>query len=597
MIVEMKTLFRVLQYARNLWPYYVGITFFSLLLAIAALTTPFIIKAATDLVVAAIQGGEPDVTGAIWLAVALLGVDIVSTLLSNWGGYLGDIMSAKLKKQLSERYYNHLLKLPQSYYDHELTGTIINRLNRTIFEVTQFMNMFANNFFQMILTIILTLVIVVFYSWELALLLFVVYPVFMWLTAMTSKKWQRYQEQKNLQTDIASGRFAEVISQIRVVKSFIQEQIEYRHFERRFQKTIDITKKQSTYWHNMDIVRRLVLNLIFFAIFAYIFVQTVSGRFTIGEMVLLIQLVNMMRLPIFSMSFIVDNTQKAIAGSRDYFKVMELQPAVADKPHAPALNIVEGRIEYQNVSFSYDHETPVLRDISFVIEPGEKVALVGESGEGKTTLTSLLLRLYDPVKGEIVIDGTQIAHVRQRSLRDTIAVVFQDAALFSGTIRENIIYAHPHADEKEMIEAAKAANAHEFISRLKNGYDTQIGERGLKLSGGQKQRIAIARAVLKDAPLLILDEATSSLDSRAEHLVQEALDRLMKGRTTLIIAHRLSTIAHVDRIITLKDGQVDEVGRPGELAKTNGIYAQLLALQTGKTEADQKKLKEFEIVS
>lgn len=592
----MKILLKVLHYARNLWPYYTGIIIFSILMSLTALATPFIIKAATDLIVASLGGGYADVNGVIWLAVALFAVDVLNTLFTNWGGYLGDVMSAKLKKQLSERYYTHLLKLPQSYYDHELTGTIINRLNRTIFEVTQFMNMFANNFFQMFLTMILTLFIVLFYSWELAVLLFVLYPVFMWLTTLTSKKWQTWQTAKNLETDVASGRFAEVISQIRVVKSFIQETLEFRHFERRFQKTVDITRKQSQYWHNMDIGRRIVLNVIFFAIFAYLFVETIRARFTIGEMVLLIQLVNMMRFPIFNMSFIVDNTQRAIAGSKDYFAVMSLDPAVADKAHAPALTVTDGRVEYDAVSFGYNDEPNVLHDISFTINPGEKVALVGESGGGKTTITSLLLRLYDTRTGSVKIDGIPVTTVRQSSLREHIAVVFQDPALFSGTIRENIAYAKPHASESEIIAATKAANAHDFIQKLEQGLDTEIGERGLKLSGGQKQRIAIARAVLKDAPILVLDEATSSLDSRSEHLVQEALNRLMKGRSTLIIAHRLSTIAHVDTIVTLKDGRIDEVGSPAELATTGGIYAQLLDFQTGNTEKAKKALKQYELV-
>lgn len=593
----MKILLKVLRYARNLWPYYTGIIFFSILMSLTALATPFIIKAATDLIVKSLESGQADVTGALYLAIALFVVDVLNTLFTNWGGYLGDVMSAKLKKQLAERYYTHLLKLPQSYYDHELTGTIINRLDRTIHEVGSFMNVFANNFFQMILTMILTLVIVLFYSWELALLLFVLYPIFMWLTALTSKKWQAYQKAKNKQVDIASGRFAEVIAQIRVVKSFIQETLEFRHFERRFQKSVDITGKQSAYWHNMDIARRLVLNVVFFAIFAYLFVETAQAKFTIGEMVLLIQLVSMMRFPIFNMSFIVDSTQRAIAGSKDYFEVMELRPAVADKAHAPALTVTEGYVEYDDVSFGYNDEDNVLHEVSFAINPGEKVALVGESGGGKTTVTSLLLRLYNTRRGTIRIDGTPIETVRQSSLREHIAVVFQEPALFSGTIRENIAYAKPHADEKEILAAARAANAYDFIMKLEGGLDTEIGERGLKLSGGQKQRIAIARAILKDAPILVLDEATSSLDSRSEHLVQEALDRLMKGRTTLIIAHRLSTIAHVDRIVTLKGGRVDEIGSPAELAKTDGIYAQLLELQTGNTEKAKKALRAYEIVA
>lgn len=593
----MKILFRVLGYARNLWPYYVGITIFSLLMSLTALGAPFLLKEATDLIVDSIAIGQANVSGAIWIAVWLFAMDVANTLFTNWGGYLGDIMSTKLKKQLSERYYTHLLKLPQSYFDKELTGTIINRLNRTISEVSQFANMFSNNFFQMFLTMILTLVIVLFYSWELALLLTILYPTFLWMTTLTSKKWQRWQDEKNLETDKASGRFAEVIAQIRVVKSFIQETIEFRHFERHYQRTVDITRKQSQYWHAMDSGRRFVLNLVFFAIFGFLFVSTASGRFTLGEMVLLVQLINMMRFPIFNMSFIVDSSQKAIAGSKDYFRVMQMKPTVADKEHAPALKVSRGVVTYDDVSFGYDEGERVLSNINFEIKPNEKVALVGQSGEGKTTLTSLLLRLYDPVDGQILIDGTPIQTVRQTSLREKIAVVFQDPALFSGTIRENIAYARPHASDEDIISAAKSANAMEFIEKLENKLETQIGERGVKLSGGQKQRIAIARAILKDAPILILDEATSSLDSKSEQLVQDAINRLMKGRTTIIIAHRLSTIAHVDKIVTLRGGQIDEVGTPQQLAQTDGIYAQLLALQSGDTVSAKKRLRQYEIDS
>lgn len=591
----MRQLWKVLTFAGNLWPYYVVITIASVLSALTTQVVPFVIKTATDSIVAIIHGGHADYSVVFWLAFAFFASDVAMTLLSNWGGYYGDIMAIKLRNQLSDRYYKHLLDLPQSYYDTELTGKIINRLNRTIAELTNFANFFANNFFQMILTMVFTLVVVAYYSWEVAIGLFVIYPLFLWLTALTSKKWQKYQEEKNLEQDIASGRFAESISQIKVVKSFIQERRELRLFNDRMGRTVGITRSQSRLWHKMDIWRRLLLNTIFFAIVGYIFWQTMAGRFTVGTMLLLIQFAQLMRIPLFSMSFFVDQTQRAIAGSKDYFEVMELQPQITDKPNAKPLTDIKGAIEYKDVSFGYNHDEPVLRNISFSVPAGKKVALVGESGEGKTTVTNLLLRLYEPNKGAVFIDGIDIAATTQQSLRDNIAVVFQDPALFSGTIHENIAYARPDATKAQITAAAKAANAEEFIAKLERGYDTEIGERGIKLSGGQKQRIAIARAILKDAPILILDEATSSLDSRAEAQVQEALEHLMHGRTTLIIAHRLSTIAHVDEIVTIKGGQVDEVGTPAKLAKTDGIYAQLLQLQMGATEAAKKKLKSFEI--
>lgn len=593
----MKSLFNILRFAGNLWPYYVIITVTSALLALANQAVPFVIKGATDLVVNSVHGQQPNYWVAMWLAIAFLASDVSVTILSNIGGYFGDIMAAKLKEQLSHRYYRHLLDLPQSYYDTELTGKIINRLNRTIAELTNFMNFFANNFFQMLLTMLFTLVVVAYFSWEVALLLFVIYPIFMVLTAATSKRWQKFEQEKNQHVDIASGRFAESVSQIKVVKSFIQERRELSLFSDRFARTIGITRKQSKLWHRMDVWRRLLLNAFFFVIVGYIFWQTVAGRFTVGEMLLLIQFSQLMRLPLFSMSFFVDQTQRAIAGSKDYFEVMALKPQITDMPNAPDLQVGKGSIEYKDVSFSYTKNEPVLRNISFAIQPGQKVAFVGESGEGKTTITNLLLRLYEPDKGAILVDSSDVARVTQRSLRDQIAVVFQEPALFSGTVKENIAYARPDATQSQIVAAAKAANADEFIKKLPGGYDAEIGERGLKLSGGQKQRIAIARAFLKDAPILILDEATSSLDSKAEAQVQAALETLMHGRTTLIIAHRLSTIAHVDTIVTIKGGQIDEVGSPAKLAKTDGIYGQLLQLQMGATEAAKKKLKAYEIAA
>ena len=595
----MRSIIRILGSTKELWPYYAGIVACSLAVAVTGLLTPFIIKAATDYVVAANQGQASGISTVIWLAAALLLADLANTLLSNIGGYLGDTMAARLRATLSGRYFAKLLSLPQQYFDGELTGTVINRLSRSITETTSFLNMFANNFFQMVLTVVAVLAITAFYSWPMALLLAVVYPIFMWLTTITSAKWQVLEAEKNYEFDVAGGRFAEVIGQIRVVKSFVQEHRELAAFNRRYDQTIRTTRKQSRYWHQMDASRRAALNVIFFAIFAILFVQTVRGAFTIGVMVLLIQLVNMARQPVFSMSFLVDSSQRAIAGSRDYFAVME---ELAEAEELPALTAsaspaVRGPagIEFDAVSFGYPGGEDVLSEVSFSIRQGEHVAFVGESGGGKTTLVSLLLRLYTPSAGTIRIAGTDITAVALQELRADIGVVFQDPSLFSGSIQENIAYATPHASVEEIIVAAKSANAHGFIARFTNRYEAQIGERGLKLSGGQKQRIAVARAILKNAPILILDEATSSLDSKSERLVQEGLEHLMTNRTTLIIAHRLSTISAVDRIITLKDGRVDEIGTPEQLATTGGIYAELLTLQASATKRDRKRLQLFDI--
>lgn len=414
------------------------------------------------------------------------------------------------------------------------------------------------------------------------------------MTVKASGTWQGYQKKINHNTDMASGRFAEAISQVKVVKSFIQEKKEIKYFDKHTNKVLEYTRPQSKYWHTKDIQRRLALNVIFFAVYLFIFVQAAHGQLSAGQAVTLILYAMQIRIPIFTISFLVENTQRAIADSKDYFEIMSMKPDIDDHANASTMQVKKGEITFDDMSFGYG-DKHVLHNISFVVEPDSKVALVGESGEGKTTLTNLLLRLYEPASGSISIDGVNVQDVTQISLRQNIGVVFQDPALFSGTIKENIAYGDTSASLDAVINAAKSANAHEFIEKLEKGYDTEIGERGLKLSGGQKQRIAIARALLKDAPILILDEATSSLDSKSEAMVQQALERLMKGRTTLIIAHRLSTIQNVDKIITLQNGTVSETGSPDELAASGGIYSQLLKLQQGTSASSKKKLKEFEI--
>lgn len=627
----MRTIARVLSAARELWPWYAGIIATSVLVAVTALATPFIIARATDEVVAQVNGRGGGFTVLVVLALALLTAELLNTALTNIGGFLGDTMTMRLRAILSSRYYNKLLSLPQRYFDNQLTGTVINKLNRSITEVTQFLQMFSNSFFPTLITVVAVLVIAAFYSWPLAALLLVIYPLFTWLTALTSKRWQVLEGEKNVELDAAGGRFAEVIGQIKVTKSFVRERAELDAFDDHYRRAVATTRTQSSWWHRMDVARRGSLNVIFFGIYLIIFASTASGQFTLGDMVLLIQLVAMAKNPVMMMSFLVDSSQHAIAGSKSYFEVMDETPeplaAVGEvrspdlaprPPSSPTARVFDAdsprfsrpepalswpstpdapTIEFAHVSFGYDSDAEVLHDISFAVARGERVALVSESGGGKTTLVNLLLGLYRPDSGTIRIAGTDTTEVSLAQVRGQIGVVFQDASLFSGTVRENLAYGRPQATDAELEQAAHRAHAHEFIVRLAQGYDTLIGERGVRLSGGQKQRIAVARAMLKDAPLLVLDEATSALDSRSERLVQAGLEELMADRTSIIIAHRLSTISTVDRIITLRDGRIDEVGSPAELAATDGIYAELLALQESGTKRDKRRMAAFDITA
>ena len=602
----MASLLRIVRFTRALAPLYTAIILCSVLTAAAALAVPFLIGHATDTVAGAVGGQTPTsaaVRAVVLIAAAVLVAELFNTVVSNIGGWFGDVMSNRMRTILSVRYYDKLLHLPQRWFDGEITGTIVARLNRSITEITNFAKMMSNSFASMLITTVAVLAISAWYAWPLTVLLLIVFPLYVWLTSLTSVKWQRLEGEKNEQVDIASGRFAEVVGQIRVVKSFVRERSELEDFRRRFWSTDATTRAQSTHWHRMDVIRRAVLNLVFFGIYVIIFVRTVQGAFTLGEMVLLVQLMSMAKAPVESMSWVIDSSQRAIAGSKDYFRVMgtEVDPRTAamlaraeDDVPPPAIEPVPGApvVRFRDVSFAYEDGEDVLHGIDFSVARGEKIALVGESGGGKSTIVDLLLGLYEPRAGAVEVVGRTSTELPLDELRSRIGVVFQDASLFSGTLRENIAYGRPGASDEEVADAARRANADGFVRRFPGGYEQVIGERGLKLSGGQRQRIAVARAILKDAPVLVLDEATSALDTKAERQVQKGLDELMEGRTSLIIAHRLSTIASVDRIITLEDGRIDEIGTPAELAASGGIYAQLLDLQSS---GDRRRLARFDI--
>lgn len=592
----MRELIRIIKYSKQLWPYYAGIAFFVVILSLLSLATPFLTKGLIDGLTTRLTGGSVPDNYFIVILVAMLLVNAVITFVSNINGYFGDLMAVKLNSLLSERYFRHLMELPISFYDNEITGKITARLDRSIATVSQLMQTMSNAFIQFFLTTAITLVVIAYYSWPVAVLLVIIFPTYIWITHLSSKAWQKRQEGINADLDVANGRFVESITQVRVVKSFVTELRELGFFSSKRRSIERQTKGQSKQWHKYDVIRRLILNLVFFGIYAVIIWQAVQGQYSIGTVVLLITLVIQAEFPLFGSSFIVDALQRATAGSRDYFEIMNKKADITDREDAKQIKVKSGRVEYRNVDFAYDHGSKVLHDVSFTIEPGKKLALVGESGEGKSTLANLMLRFYEVSKGQILIDDQDVNDVTQLSLRQNVGVVFQEPLLFSGSVRENIAYSKRKANDKEVEAAAKAANAWDFIKKLPNGLDTQIGERGVKLSGGQKQRLAIARAIIKNPPILILDEATSSLDSKAEHEVQQALEHLMKDRTTLIIAHRLSTISNVDTIVGLRKGRVIEVGSPAELAKGNGIYAELLKLQTlSQTEKGKEELKKYDM--
>ena len=517
----MRLLSRILSTTRVLWPFYIGVIICSLATAAASLISPFLIRDATDAIVGAVSSDEglsqaamSDTTRTvIWLVIGLLIADLTQTIVHNIGGYLGDVMTARMREILSTRYYAKLLSLPQRYFDSQVTGTIIARLERSISNITQFLQAFSNNFFPMLLTVGAVLGITAWHYWPLAVLLIIVFPVYTLLTALTSKRWQKIEAKKNEQIDIAGGRFAEVIGQVKVVRSYTAELREIAFFGSRFRRTISLTRDQSTWWHRMDALRGGILNIIFAGIYLLLFLRTLSGEFSIGTMVMLIQLINMARQPVTMMSFLVDAAQRAVAGSRDYFKVMELTPETRTQPellsaatanngdfdsasvgstadaesvdsaHRSSLERAAEQeaigapiVDFDAVDFAYEEDKTVLSNVSFQAYSGQKIALVGESGGGKSTIVNLLLGFYAPTAGRLSVLGSDVSEVSGSTLRAGSAVVFQDSSLFSGTIRENIAYGKPNATDEEIIAAAKKANADDFIRSFAEGYDTTIGE-------------------------------------------------------------------------------------------------------------------------
>jgi ATP-binding cassette subfamily B protein/subfamily B ATP-binding cassette protein MsbA len=387
---------------------------------------------------------------------------------------------------------------------------------------------------------------------------------------------------KEAQKEIAevSAILQDNFSGIKEIKAFTQEEYESKRTLSRiaaYTRAILRALKLSNAFHpSIEFVSGLgTVIVIFFG-----GRLALANQLALEDLVAFLLYLNTFYQPITSFGMINEGIQHALASAERVFEILNEEPEIKDAPDAIEVDRVKGKIEFRNVSFRYVDDVPVLKNVSFKVNPGEMIALVGPTGVGKTTIANLIPRFYDPDSGQILIDDIDIRKIKLSSLRKQISMVSQDVFLFNGTVKENILYGRPDATDEEVIAAAKAANAHDFIMELPEGYNTRVGERGVKLSGGQKQRISIARALLKDAPILILDEATSSVDTQTEKLIQEALENLMKNRTTIVIAHRLSTIRDADQIIVLKDGEIVEAGRHNELLKKGGLYSQLCKAQS-----------------
>lgn len=588
----MKNIWKIILISKPLHGLVVIISILILISSALQLATPLLSKFIVDDIVARIQGENGSMQRLIFLVILSFVLNLIGIGITSVSNRLGDHFSGRLRKFLTEKFYAKVLTLPQSYFDSQVSGKIMNQLNRGIHTTYQFLNGLSNFILPTFLQSLFTIIVLAYYDIPIAVITFVLFPIYLTLSYYSTVKWGKEEVKKNKIEDITRGRINEVINNIRLVKGFTSEKMEYGTVSSNLSKINKIYAKQSSTFHKFDFARNFSLVVILFLINLIVFYNTFLGNLTIGEMVLILQLFNMARTPLFAMSYILTQVQSAEAGSKEYFEIMALKSTENFNDVKSSKKLDGPDIEFKNISFNYEDSENVLNDINFKINKGEKVALVGHSGAGKSTIVNLILKLYAPTGGEIFIKNKNYSDLSHNFVRNNIALVFQENELFSSTIRENVIYGKRNASEKELIEALKNANAYEFVLKLPNGIDSEIGERGVRLSGGQKQRIQIARAILKNAPILILDEATSSLDAKSEKEVQVALENLMKGKLVIIIAHRFSTIQNVDKIIVIDDGKIVDYGNPHELSKKKGVYSELLNYQI---EGNKKLLEQFDI--
>lgn len=512
--------------------------------------------------------------GALMLAMYILKY-FCQYFITAWG----HIMGARMEYDMRENIFAHLQKLSFSYYDNNKTGQLMSRIVNDLFDISELAHHGPEEVFISVIKILGSFFILLSIDVKLTLITFAFIPFMLVFSIFYNKKMRSVFMRNRQKIAEINAQIEDSIAGVRVVQSFSNEKMEQEKFTNGnmgFLKT-----KQESYYY----MGRFFSGIEFFDGIIYI-VAVIAGAYFIklgtvatSDLVAYLLYINTFLVPIRSIINFTEQFQKGMTGFERYLEIMDTESDIEDSKDSVSLGEVKGSVEFESVSFKYDEGGHVLKDINLKLEPGETVALVGPSGGGKSTLCSLIPRFYEVTEGAIRIDGRDIRDIKLESLRKNIGIVQQDVYLFTGTILENIKYGKPYASAEEVIEAAKKANAHDFITGLEKGYETYVGERGVKLSGGQKQRISIARAFLKNPPILILDEATSSLDNQSEKVVQQSLEDLSSNRTTFVIAHRLSTIRRAKTILVLTDNGIEEKGSHEELISSNGVYASLYNAQ------------------
>lgn len=565
---------KMVSYYRPYLHIFLADMFFATLSASVALTIPLVVRYVTGTLV--YMEKDRMLTG-LWQIGLFLAVLLLVDLFSRYfiGNY-GHVMGAKIEYNMRAEIFDHMQKLSFAFYDDAKVGQLMSRITTDLFDITELLHHGPENIILSVLKILGALVILVNINGMLALAAFLVLPFMFAFAFVLNKKMRSAFRRNRVKIADINAQIEDNLSGIRVVKSFANEEVENKKFKQGNDGFLAAKRNSYRYMGCFQAGVGVFTTLIQVNVILVGGALIASGRMNISDLVTFLLYIGVFSEPIKTLVDFTEQFQNGYTGFERFREIMDIEPDIEDSPDAVEMTDVQGHITFEDVSFRYNENTDkVLNHVDLDVPAGAYTALVGASGAGKTTLCSLIPRFYDVTGGRVLIDGRDVRSVTLKSLRSQIGMVQQDVYLFTGTIYENIAYGKPGATREEVIEAAKNANAHEFICQFPDGYETDIGQRGIKLSGGQKQRLSIARVFLKNPPILIFDEATSALDNESEHVVQESLERLAKNRTTFVIAHRLTTIQNAENILVLTDDGIAESGTHQELLDKGGIYEKL----------------------
>ena len=553
--------------------------FCAALTSICDLVLPMIVRYLTD--IAATDVSQLTVRLILSVGALYLVLRVIDLIANYYMANIGHVMGAKIETDMRKDLFEHLQDLSYSYYNNTKVGQLMTRITSDLFDVTEFAHHCPEEYFIAALKIVVSFCILCSVNVWLTVLIFAIIPFMIFFAMKFNTKMRTAFKKSRNQLGEINAQVEDSLLGVRVVKSFANEEIEERKFEEGNQGFLNIKKEMYRYMAGFQSTTRLFDGIMYIAVVVAGSLFMMEGSITAADLMAYLLYVVMLLNSVRRIVEFTEQFQRGMTGIERFIEVMDEEVEIQDAPDAKELDSIKGEIIFDHASFRYnDSDEDVLTSIDLKIEAGENVALVGPSGAGKTTLCNLIPRFFDVTDGRILIDGTDIREVTTHSLRSQIGMVQQDVYLFSGTVYDNIEYGKPGASREEIQEAAKLAGAHEFITQLADGYDTFVGERGVKLSGGQKQRISIARVFLKNPPILILDEATSALDNESERIIQESLEKLAKGRTTLTIAHRLTTIRDAKTILVLTEEGIQEQGSHEELMAKGGLYSRLYRLYT-----------------